>query len=270
MRRRNGMAAGLPAVVLLLGVAVGCGGSAGKSDDGAAGGAGGAEGGRTGGAGMGATGGIGPDGLPFCQVTTRPVDPFNTPSTGANPDGAVDAGSSATVDAAVTSNDDDNCNRLDQMMLPDGGVADDLPGPTCAPQSFTAANDGGVLLDGGAAEFPAGGTLVDGDYDLIGYRSSVAGGASTKRTIAVYDAATYVEWAVDEMGGSSILGHQVLRLNTTMSAAGFTWEVATVNCGSLAATGYGYTVRGTELDLFNLDSSGVVQNVYTYQRTCSR
>jgi hypothetical protein len=256
-----------------LGVAVGCGGSGGKSDDGATGGTGGAMGGSTGTAGMGGTGGIGPDGLPYCQVATRPADPLNTPSTPANLDGAVDARPDATVDAAVTavtSNDGDNCNRLDQRFLPDAGVEDDLPGPTCAPESFTAANDGGVLLDGGAQEFPAGGSLVDGDYDLIRYRSSVAGGDSTKRTIAVYDAATYIEWAVDDIGGPSALGHQVLRLNTTMNVAGTAWRVVTVNCGSLATDGYGYTASGTELDLFNLDSSGVVQNVYTYRRTCSR
>lgn len=267
MQRRNGRAAGLPAVVLLLGVAVGCGGSAGKSDAGV-GGAGGAEGGSTGAAGMGATGGIGPDGLPYCQVATRPVDPLDTPPAGASLDGAVDA--NAALDAAVTSNDGDNCNHLDQRVTADGGVEDDLPGPICASEAFTAAGDGGVFLDGGAQEFPAGGVLVDGDYDLVRYRSSVSSGTTTRRTIAVYDAATYVEWAVEEIGEASTPGRQVLRLNTTMSAGGFTWKVVAVNCGSLVAMGYGYTVRGTEVDLFNVDSSGVVQNVYTYQRTCSR
>jgi hypothetical protein len=295
-----------PAVVLLLGVAAGCGGASGNPGGG--GGTGGAGPGGTGPGGMNgsaclatvpATGGIGPDGLPFCVVKTRPSDPMNVPPGVAVTDGAVadaartDAAvtDAAVTDAAVTdggrdaaaristvpntSNDDDNCNMLYQVLRPadggDGGVEDCFTdtAPLCAPQPF-AADGGEVTLDGGAPELPAGGTLVDGDYQLVRYRSNVASGHSSKRTIGIFDGATYVEWAAYEKGGSAFGGDQILRLNTTMSAADHVWKVAAVNCGSLAATGYGYTASGTELELYDFDASGRVQNVYTYQRTCSR
>lgn len=290
-----------PAVVLLLGVAVGCGGASGNPGGGGA--TGGAGPGGTGAGGMDgsvclatvpATGGIGPDGLPFCVVKTRPADPMNvypgvTATDGAVTDAAATDG--AVTDGAVTdgamdaaarisavpntSNDDDNCNMLYQVFVPkdggDGGVADCFTdtAPLCAPQPF-AADGGEVTLDGGALELPAGGTLVDGDYQLVRYRSNVASGHSSKRTIGIFDGATYVEWAAFEKGGSAFGGDEILRLNTTMSASGSVWKVAAVNCGSLAASGYGYTASGTELELYDFDASGRVQNVYTYQRTCSR
>jgi len=278
-------------VVLLVGFAVGCGGNAAPPDGGGSPGNGnpGTAGtvGTIGSVGPmcpegGATGAVGADGLPFCAVTTRPLDPMNV-SVGSpvSMDAAADAATQA-VDAARistvpnTSNEDDNCNRLDQIFQHDSdggdaGVEDcfTLSDPLCSPEPFTAG-DGGVALDGGALETPAGGTLVDGDYQLVRYRSNVASGRSTKRTIGVYDGATYVEWAAYEKGGSAFGADQILRLNTTMSAAGLTWKVVGVNCGSLAATGYGYTASGTELDLYDVDASGVLQNVYTYQRTCSR
>jgi hypothetical protein len=306
-----------PAVVLLLGVAVGCGGASGRPGDGGATGGVGPGGTGTGGmagsaclATVPATGGIGPDGLPFCVARTRPSDPMNvTPGGSPTTDGAVSVGpvsdgavsdaaaadaaldaaaldaaarDAAALDAAAristvpnTSNDDDNCNMLYQVFLPkdggDGGVEDCFTetAPLCAPQPF-AADGGEVTPDGGPPELPAGGTLVDGDYQLVRYRSNVASGHSSKRTIGIYDGATYVEWAAFEKGGSAFGGDQILRLNTTMSATGSVWKVAAVNCGSLAATGYGYTASGTELELYDFDASGRVQNVYTYQRTCSR
>jgi hypothetical protein len=283
MRRRNGRAAGLPASLLLLGLAAGCNASSGQP------GGGGATGGTQGGPGTGGTvgslcpataggsGGIGADGLPTCAVTTRPADPMNVYRT-------VDAGDAAVGDAATdaarittvsnTSNDDNNCNMLDQVLRPDtdGGVEDCFTqtAPLCTPEPFAADDAGGGSVDGAVVEAAAGGTLIDGDYQLVRYVSNVAGGHATQRTIGIYQGATYVEWASAEKGGSAFGGDQILRLNTTMSAAGTTWKVVAVNCGSLRAAGYGYTATGTELVLYDVDSSGAAQNVYTYQRTCSR
>jgi hypothetical protein len=265
------------ALVMLLGFAVRCGGNAAPPDGGSPGNGNPGTAGTAGSVGPmcpegGATGPVGADGLPFCAVTTRPLDPMNV-SVGVA-DAAADAARISTV--PNTSNEDDNCNRLDQIFQHDSdggdaGVKDcfTLSDPLCAPEPF-AAGDGGVALDGGAVEAPAGGTLVDGDYQLVRYRSNVASGHGTKRTIGVYAGATYVEWADYEKGGSAFGEDQVLRLNTTMSAAGTTWTVVDLNCGSLVATGYGYTASGTEIDLYDFDASGVLQNVYTYQRTCSR
>jgi hypothetical protein len=95
--------------------------------------------------------------------------------------------------------------------------------------------------------------------------------SSARRTIALYTGGTYVEWAADEEPESTTSGRdQILRLNTSMSASGSIWTVAKVNCGSLATAQYAYTASDTELDLYDLDASGAPQNIYTYQRTCSR
>jgi hypothetical protein len=298
-------------VISLLSFVVGCRASVGNLEGGGA--TGGAAPGGTGSGGSNGSacaaianpaGGIGADGLPFCKVTTRPLDPMNVyGKAAADTDAALDAALDAAADAAAraaadgaaraatdatvgdasristvanTSNDGDNCNRLYQTFQEtadggDAGVEDCFTdtAPACAPQTF--ASDGGeVALEGGASEAPAGGALVDGDYQLVRYRSEVASGHSTKRVIGVYAGATYVEWASYEEGGSAFGEDEVLRLNTTMSAAGTTWAVVTVNCGSLGTTSYGYTANGTELDLYDTDAQGVLQNVYTYQRTCNR
>jgi hypothetical protein len=262
------------AVALLLVFVVGCGASTAKPDGGGA--TGGAASGGTGtggtsgptcagGPAAGATGGIGGDGLPACAVTARPADPLNV-------DAAADA---QTSSAAGTSNDEDNCNQLYQTRTKtDAGttISDLCDFQACSPETFVPDGDGGLTLDGGAMQGAAGGTLVDGDYQLVVYRSNLANVGATKRAIALYAGATYVEWASAGAGSAASGGGQVLRLNTTMSATGdpAVWKVVTVNCGSLAATSYGYTASGTELDLYERGADGVLQNLYIYQRTCSR
>jgi hypothetical protein len=250
-------------VALLLGAAVGCHSASGPPGDVGAGGSAGNTG--AGGAPLmcsdaGATGGIGGDGLPLCAVTSRPLDPLNA-------DASADASASS---APGTANDDDNCNRL-QTAANDAEVRDCLTGPFCQAEPFVVTDGGEVEGDGGTIPLPRGGTLIDGDYQLVRYRSVLSGAPPTRRTIALYTGGTYVEWVADEKAASTTSGgDRILRLNTSMSASGFTWTVANVNCGSLGTTEYFYTASGTELDLFDVDASGSLENIYTYQRTCSR
>jgi hypothetical protein len=250
-------------VALLMGAAVGCHSASGMPESGPTGSGGSSGTGVVGAAPLvcsdaGATGGIGGDGLPFCAVTSRPVDPLN-------------ADASADADSVLgTANDDDSCNRL-QTVANDAAVLDCLIGPLCKPERFAVADGGAIEEDGGVIASPTGGTLVDGDYQLVRYRSVVSGAPTTRRSIALYSGGTYVEWAADEKAESTTSGtEQVLRLNTTMSASGSLWTVASVNCGSLGTARYSYTASGTELDLYDVDADGVLQNIYTYQRTCSR
>jgi len=251
-------------VALLMGAAVGChSASAPPGDTGSSGSAGnsGAGGAPLMCADAGATGGIGGDGLPICAVTSRPGDPLNV-------DAPADA---APGSAPGTANDDDDCNQL-QQVSDSTRVLDCLTGPLCKPERFAVADGGAVEEDGGTLPPPTGGTVVDGDYQLVRYRSVVSGVPTTRRSIAIYSGGTYVEWASYEEAEATISGSEpvLLRLNTTMSASGSTWTVASVNCGSLGTTQYLYTANGTELDLYDTDASGVLQNIYTYQRTCSR
>jgi hypothetical protein len=247
---------------LWLGAVVGCHSASGPPGDVGAGGSAGNSG--AGGAPLtcsdaGATGGIGGDGLPVCAVTSRPGGP---------PD--ADASADAAGGAPGSANDDDDCNQL-QQVSDSTRVLDCLSGPLCKPERFAVTDGGAVEEDGGALPAPAGGTIVDGDYQLVRYLSDVSGVPPTRRSIAIYSGGTYVEWAADELATSTTSGaDEVLRLNTTMSASGSIWTVAGVNCGSLGTTQYLYTASGTELDLYDVDASGVVQNIYTYQRTCSR
>ncbi|HZL21588.1 MAG TPA: hypothetical protein VFG23_27910 [Polyangia bacterium] len=250
-------------VALLMGAAVGCHSASGMPESGGSSGSAGTAG--TGAARLmcpdaGATGAIGGDGLPFCAVTVPPADPLNK-----------DASADAAGSPSTIANDDDDCNRLQQVS--DGGteVIDCLTGPFCKPERFAVADGGAVEEDGGTLPTPTGGILIDGDYQLVRYRSALSGAPTTRRTIALYTGGTYVEWAADEKAESTTSGSdQILRLNTSMSASGSVWTVAKVNCGSLGTAQYSYTASGTELDLYDIDASGVPQNVYTYQRTCSR
>jgi hypothetical protein len=253
----------LVVVALLMGAAVGCHSASGAPQDNGSSGSAGSSG--AGAAPLvcsdaGATGGIGGDGLPVCTVTSRPGDPLN-----------ADASADAAGSAPETANDDDDCNQL-QQVSDSTRVLDCLIGPLCKPERFAVSDGGAVEADGGTLPPPTGGTIVDGDYQLVRYRSVVSGVPTTRRSIAIYSGGTYVEWAAYEQAESTISDSQpvLLRLNTTMSASGSVWTVASVNCGSLATTQYLYTANGTELDLYDLDAGGALQNVYTYQRTCSR
>ena len=124
------------------------------------------------------------------------------------------------------------------------------------------------LPDGGAGATPVGGTLVDGDYDLVRYQ--VPGTGSTRRTIRLFGGGTRIEWAVADPTASTTIE---LRANTSITPAGNTLQV-TVDCmanGLFGTTSYGYTASGDELVIFYpYPSTNPLVDVYTYRRTCTR
>jgi hypothetical protein len=133
-------------------------------------------------------------------------------------------------------------------------------------------DDAGVLLDGGAVEPPAGGAIVDGDYDLVGFRSSTFGMRRTRRSIRIFDGATYVEWLMDNDNvtpGGAVMS---FRFDTSSQVSGTDLAMIAVTCGDNEfSRRFGYTATGNELALYQYDgSTGELQNIFSYRRSCSR
>src|SRR5437762_3767543 len=135
---------------------------------------------------------------------------------------------------------------------PDAG-----PGPTTSgcntiligtfvPNECLMTVDGGVV--NGPA--PAGGTILDGDYDLVRYQNGVLNGdgsctpstATTNRTIRVYSGGTYFEWFA--LNRDSAQNEMTFSYDTTMSAVGHTLTFVAWDCGtSFGEQAYGYTAN---------------------------
>jgi hypothetical protein len=221
---------------------VGCGGHGTSGGNGggagtavAASGSGGAVGVGGGGAGHEATGGN-TGGLPACALTTRPQDP---------------------TDASVSALSG-TCNTI---VITTNGVAGELVGST----------DGGVVLDGGATVTPAGGTIQDGDYDLIRWQN-LGGGGLTYRTLRVFDGGTYIEWAFHQMDATYDGGFQNLKFNTTPTTTGHTMTYSYSCGGDVGIHSFEYTADGNDLLLFDTGGrdQGAVDSLDTYRRTCGR
>jgi hypothetical protein len=222
-------------IVVAAALAVaGCGGGAGTTGTGghAAGGAG------PGGAGAGAgghTGGAGSGG-----------------AAGAGANGGLPA--CATVDAPPQTGDAGTC----ESFLDTGALVN--------PEPLTPG-DGGVILDGGAFEMPAGGAIVDGDYDLVRLQTNVAG--ATRRTIRVFQNGGFIEW-VGALNATAPDGGAIEFLYDTHGhTAGSTLFIDQILCEPVGNESYGYTATGDELVLFANTSSGII-GVDTYRRTCNR
>jgi hypothetical protein len=130
----------------------------------------------------------------------------------------------------------------------------------------------GVVEDGGVQVQPAGGTILDGDYDLVRWENT-AGGRQTRRTIRVFGAGSYVEWDAAVMNGDA--GFTDLRYDTQNTVSGHTFRFDSAFCSaSLAIASYAYTAAGDDLIFFDYtglaDGNGDVSSVDTYRRTCTR
>ncbi len=227
------------AIAVAVATTAGCGGGNSNSDAGSgtagaggAAGAGSGAGGLAGGA-AGATGAAGTSGgLPACAVATRPSDPIGT--------GPI-------------------CNTIA------------FGGDWVVPE-IVAATDGGVALDGGAIVEPSGGTIRDGDYDLVRFATTVAG-SPLRRTIRLFEGGTFFEWLIasgplDADGGSATES----RFNTSQQPthpARFMLTITCANTGLTADASYGYTAVGDDLVLF-ARLPGDLAFVHTYRRTCAR
>jgi hypothetical protein len=176
---------------------------------------------------------------------------FPIADAGAGPtDGAADANAQCTSGDA-TADAGSDCNSFP------------ITGAFLSAEAFTQS-DGGAIADGGVVETAMGGTLVDGDYDLVRYRTTAT--STTRRTLRILSGGTRIEWAAEIM---STGGSGVVRYDTDVTRNGNAIDVS-VTCGTLMATSYGYTASGTDLLLFSTDTSGNLINVYTYRRTCRR
>jgi len=230
-------------VAVLLSVLVGCGGGSLMSLDGGAGSAGSTgSGGNTGvGGGSVGNGGSGASSNP----NGLPPCPIGTP-----PDAGPGPGTSG-------------CNSI-------------LIGTFVSNECFTMV-DGG-LVNGPA---PAGGTILDGDYDLVRYQNGVPNGdgsctpstATTDRTIRVYEGGTYFEWFA--LNRDSAQNETTFSYDTTMSAAGHILTFVSWDCGtSFGEQTYGYTANVDDFIYFRntggADSGGGLTTVATYHRTCWR
>jgi hypothetical protein len=126
--------------------------------------------------------------------------------------------------------------------------------------------DAGIYLPGGALVTPAGGTLVDGDYELV---RAVWGTTSqhTQRTIRLFASGTYTEWEVDQDSTQPEADGGVMhfRINASWTISGSTLTITSVGCGNLSGP-YGYTASGDELHLFNFSADGY----FVYKRVCTR
>ena len=206
--------------------------------------------GGNGGAGAGGAGGDG-SGLPACAIAVRPPDPTNAGADG----GTIDSSSGA-------------CNSLV------------FSGPWINRGCFDRQGDGGVV-DGGIIEGPAGGTIRNGDYDVVSADASLSIGqcpsdyssGTTRRRLRVFGGGTYIEWAATNRSGST--ADAGLWYDTTMRATGHTLTFVSFDCGdNFQVVSYGYTASGDDFTYFaysdNADGAGYLQTVVRYRRTCWR
>jgi len=254
-----GGAAGAIAGVGGAGRGGGAGGNAGRGGSGSGGnaGRGGGAGGNAGAGGAGLSdAGTAPDaadgGLPACEITTRPADPTN-----------------AGADGGLITSSSGKCNSIV------------LTGPWINRGCFDRQGDGGVL-DGGFVEGPAGGTIRDGDYEVVSADGSLSVGqcpadykiGTTRRGLRVFGGGTYIEWGAVNRNTANDVDTNIW-YDTTMRAAGHTLTFVSYDCGdTFVLKSYGYTARDDDFTYFayagNADGVGDLQTIVRYRRTCQR
>jgi hypothetical protein len=164
----------------------------------------------------------------------------------------------------------------------DGGVGLPMCGPDpvtdgAAPECNSVPIEGRKLTrepvtggDAGPVPTPAGGVIVDGDYELVGYRTSVVD-RSLRGRIRVTGGATRIEWASTMWLQNTSID---LRYNTRTRAEGTTLRFEAVECVSsntvFDTKAYSYTANGDDLTFFYVLDDGTVNNIYTYRRLCRR
>jgi hypothetical protein len=152
---------------------------------------------------------------------------------------------------------------------PDAGVCNSIAitGATLMAESIVGT-DTGISVDGGI-EVPMGGTIIDGDYDMVRWQDIVVG-AKTRRTMRVFGGGSYIEWAGVNLSATPDAGDYDFRYNSTAHVTGTSLVVDRENCtDGPPADDFGFTVNGDEIALFNGVGVSVVA-VDTYRRTCTR
>jgi hypothetical protein len=193
--------------------------------------------------------------------------------------GATGAGGSAGATGAGGSGATGGAAGLPTCAIPappssDGGACATLTaaGPLVTSVPVNDNFQGGVVEDGSVDVKGAGGTVLDGGYDLIRWENG-AGGKQTRRTIRVFNDGTYVQW--DAAVASGDAGFSDVRYDTLNSISGHTFALTSFPCtASIGIHSYGYTATGDDLVFFDYDGgsdgNANVISVDTYRRTCVR
>jgi hypothetical protein len=155
-------------------------------------------------------------------------------------------------------------------------IPEETPNPTdCT--DFTASGDyctvqrgiqgdGGIYLPGGDLFVPTGGTLIDGDYDLVQFYGGIYN-QPTRRTIRLFNSGTYMEWSVDDDNPPTDGGVTHYRFNTTETPSGTSLGDLKSTCIPNAFGGeLGYSANGDQLEIIDFYS----EQLFVYQRRCTR
>ncbi|HEY4187217.1 MAG TPA: hypothetical protein VGP07_19225 [Polyangia bacterium] len=163
------------------------------------------------------------------------------------------------------------CAVTTKPQDPGTGVCNSITitGATVVPESVVGTSTG-IVLDGGAFETPMGGTIADGDFDLVRWQDDITG--STRRTIRVFGGGTYIEWAGVDLAYFADGGELDFRYDTTEHVNGSSLVADSTDCtDGPAGDDFTFTATGEELILFNtIGGTGSVSAVDTYRRTCAR
>jgi len=183
-------------------------------------------------------------------------------STGVGGSATTGAGGSATTGAGGSANS--TCAVPARTpMLED--CTDFAPTGALIMPEQAVPGDGGIYLPGGELASPAGGTLIDGDYDLV--RVVWTQTRRTQRTIRISNGGTFFEWVINQDDLQTAGATMHYRFNTTMSQSGTSLNVTAIGCSTDLSDTFGFTAAGDELDLFNLSSTNAL---FVYKRKCTR
>jgi hypothetical protein len=232
-RRLGGAAAVVGGAFALAFAGAGCSSSAAGSDGGAgSGGAGGVAGtaGQAGGAGTG--GGAG------------------------NAGNAGNGGSNAACAIPQRTTEPTTCDDFDV---------------TSAWITSTAAmvsGNGIMVVATGQVVVPQGGTLVDGDYELVAAAWGQQPGINvSRRIIRLFAGGTEFDWSADNENPAADGGVAHFRIDSIATVNGTNLQMQIPStCGGTLNPVFGYTVSGSQLLLFNFNADAL----FTYQRTCAR
>ncbi len=126
--------------------------------------------------------------------------------------------------------------------------------------------DGGIYLPGGDLFVPAGGALIDGDYDLVQYYGGIYS-QPTRRTIRLFNAGTYIEWSIDNDNPPSDGGVTHYRFNSAQTPAGTSLGNLKGTCiPNVSGSEFGYSATGDQLEIIDF----YAESLFVYQRRCTR
>jgi hypothetical protein len=179
------------------------------------------------------------------------------------------AGGTAGADAGAAGSGGSNgaCAVPQRTTAPTTCEDFDVTGAWITAASGMYDGNGGIIDHTGQHVLPQGGTLADGDYDLVAADWGASGGNITRRTIRVFDSGNYFDWSVDNEDPSGDAGVTHFRIDSAVTVSGTNLQmVMPITCSGMINSSLGYTVNGDELLLFNFNASAL----FTYQRTCAR